>query len=234
MKPQIPFGIISVKHFWINSYNYYKTSFTLLVEYEPKIRAAYFWAQQFWFHGGDGGYFGIQSDGDINGSREKIAIFSIWKSIGAIKSNHAKSSAESFGHEGSGFSCKIPFAWKEGCVYKLELIRQSSADDTDTSSWQAYITDTGSSVTSLIGTINVPSDWGNLKPQSNFFVEYFRSVGSCQDTPFEKSVYGNLIMTEDKEIQPLNSSHETYGECANIGLISKTGNSFVIETGQTR
>ncbi|MBY0534901.1 MAG: DUF3472 domain-containing protein [Chitinophagaceae bacterium] len=231
MKPKIPFGIISIEHSWPANASYLKQSFALEVEYEPRITASYFWAQQFWFHGGDGGYFGIQSDGDINGTRQKIAIFSIWKSVGATRSDQANSSAESFGHEGSGYSCKIPFEWKEGIVYKLELVRKFSADE-GKNSWQAHIIDTSSKISFLIGTINVPLEWGNLQPKSNFFIEYFRAVASCQNVPYEKSVYSNPVMIEYTEIHPNSSNHKTYGECSSIGKISNQGNTFAIETGK--
>jgi hypothetical protein len=232
MKPQIPFGIISIEHSFPANTNYYKQSFKLTVEYEPKFTAAYFWAQQFWFYGGDGGYYGLQSDGDINGTRQKIAIFSIWKSVAAIKSSYPGSSAESFGHEGSGYSCKIPFPWEEGSSYKLEISSKPSDNIKDNISWEASILNITSNQTILIGCIAVPTDWGKLQPKSNFFVEYFRDVPSCFDTPFEKSIYGNLVMTEEREIEPINSSYKTYGQCAEIGTISKNEyNDFVIESG---
>jgi len=235
MEPKIPFGIASIEHTWPDNTNYCKQTFTLFVECEPKFTAAYFWAQQFWFHGGDGGYFGIQSDGDINGTRQKIAIFSIWKSVGTTKSPHPGSSAEPFGHEGSGYSCKIPFEWKEGILYKLEIRRAFVDSVYSKNSWQAFIKDMTSNQAFLIGSIEVPSDWGNLKADSNFFIEYFRYVPSCLDTPFQKSVYGIPLMFEEIKIEPYKSKYKTYGECAYIGSVLKNkNNEFIIESGRKR
>lgn len=235
MKPQIPFGIISIKHSFPVNMNYHKQSFKLKIDYEPKFAAGYFWAQQFWFNRGNGGYYGIQSDGDIDGTRQKIAIFSIWESVAAVKSSQPGSSAESFGHEGSGFSCKIPFQWEEGSSYKLELRRIFSGNIMENISWEASILNIVSNQAFLIGCISVPAVWGNLQPNSNFFVEYFRNVPSCYDTPFEKSVYGNLVMIDETEIDPIDSSYETYGQCADVGTISKNEyNDFIIESGCKR
>jgi hypothetical protein len=38
-------------------------------------------------------------------------------------------------------------------------------------------------------------------------------------------------MNNGLEIAPVNSTYETYGECANIGSISKINTRFTIETG---
>lgn len=229
MKPKTPFGIVFIKHFWPESSQYQKTCFTLTVNEEPRMTASYFWAQQFWFHRGDGGYIGIQSDGDINGKRQKIAIFSIWKSVSAGKSVIHESSAEPFGHEGSGFSCKIPFEWLEGTVYKVVL--QKVVLDSGRNTWQGSIVDTSNGESSIIGRIEIPNGWGNLQPESNFFVEYFRPVESCESTPFQKSAFENPVMFEEVEIQPHKFDFDTYGECASIGTVAKNGDVFNIETG---
>lgn len=233
MKPSVPFGIVSLKHTWPKNPEYTEQNFALTIDYEPKLESAYFWAQQFWFHQGDGGYWGIQSDGDINGTRQKIAIFSIWKAIDAINSTIEGSSAETFGHEGTGYSCKIPFNWDEGKLYKLRLLKIIPTNDDESVFWEASIVDMLDNKTFTIGRIAIPKNWGNLQEHSNFFVEYFRPINSCEETPYEKAIYSTPIMIEKIQVHPDNCIHESYGACASIGQISENvDGGFIIETGK--
>jgi len=229
MKPNIPFGIVSIQQSWTESSQYQKTSFTLTVNKEPRMNAGYFWAQQFWFHRGDGGYIGLQSGGNINGKCQKIAIFSIWKSVSANKSVIDESTAEPFAHEGSGFSCKIPFNWEEETAYKIMLQKVGIKSAKNT--WQGSVVNLLNGESSIIGNIDIPNEWGNLKPETNFFVEYFRPVESCESTPFQKSTFENSVIFKEVEVHPQKFNFNTYGECASIGTVNKNGEVFHIATG---
>ncbi len=76
----------------------------LTVLYEPKLPGLsghidYFWAAQFWFGGGDGGYIGLQPDGIKKGAHVgKMAIVSIWDALDA----EPHENCEVFGGEGVG------------------------------------------------------------------------------------------------------------------------------------
>jgi hypothetical protein len=228
MKSFVPGGIISIEHTWPLGNNYIEHSATLLIESEPKLESAYFWAQQFWFSNGDGGYMGIQTGGDLHALRQKIAIFSIWKALAAEKSTITNSFAGPFDHEGSGFSCKIPFEWKEGTMYILKL--KNIESDTW---WEASIEEVESTSISTIGRIQVPENWGNLKSKSNFFIEYFRPVNQCEDLPFEKTYFGEPVMKNNMEVRPNEHKICIYGKCISLGrIVENTGSTFTVETGK--
>lgn len=58
----------------LNNIDFYFT-----IEHDPGTNTHYYWAQQFWFVNGSGGYLGLQRDGSLeNGKTGKVAIFSIW------------------------------------------------------------------------------------------------------------------------------------------------------------
>lgn len=228
MKPSIPFTTITLDHKWQVGNNYIEQSYILCIDVEPDFNAAYYWAQQFWFYGGngnEGGYFGIQSCGSIHNSTQKIAIFSIWRSLRAEKSCVINSSAEPFNHEGSGFSCKIPFPWEEGRKYKLTIRKLSLA------CWEASITDLAAGAEYSIGNITIPEEWGNLKPDGHFFIEYFRPIDSCEDLPYAKATYNRPVMANSAEVYPVHHNSKVEGPCEASGTIQMSEGTFVIETG---
>jgi hypothetical protein len=75
----------------------------------------YFWAHQFQFIGGDGGYLGLQVGLYPNNS--KIALFSVWGANGAQGANCGP-----FNEGGAGYTCRLdPYAWVSGRAYRMRL-----------------------------------------------------------------------------------------------------------------
>jgi hypothetical protein len=227
MDQVIPGGILSVKHTWPEKKAYYNQDAFLTITQEPSEVSYYFWAQQFWFENGDGGYLGIQTRGQLNERESKIGIFSIWKALDSKKSNIENSWAGSFGHEGTGFSCKIPFDWRSGIQYRLRLSKMSAYNNSDSSNWwSAFIQE------ECIGQIQIPDKWGGLGSGDNFFVEYFLPVQNCDKIPYAKATLHKPTRNIG-EVLPIGlPEFEAYGVCASSGTASNQADaSIILETG---
>ncbi|HEY1090879.1 MAG TPA: hypothetical protein VGE47_07305, partial [Burkholderiaceae bacterium] len=79
---------------------YLNMSADVRVTREPGSNGNTFWATQFYFADGTGGYIGMQQ----NSGSTKLAIFSIWNASGWPGAFNANCS--NFGGEGEGVSCK--------------------------------------------------------------------------------------------------------------------------------
>ncbi len=115
-------------------------------------RPAYFFAHQFGLSGGSNGYIGLQGavplskaharhdvprlptgDTDLfNGTQVgRGCIFSIWQSLNATALD-SRAVCGVFGGEGTGYSCRIPFEWRDGKAYDYHLFRVAGANVSDT------------------------------------------------------------------------------------------------------
>ena len=72
---------------------------------------------------------GLQTGAKLGGKEQKIAIFSIWKALDAKKGNGDDAFVGTFDGEGTGYSCKIAYDWKEGTEYRLRLWEIADAGD---------------------------------------------------------------------------------------------------------
>jgi hypothetical protein len=118
--------------------------------------APYFWSHQFGFVDGDGGYLGLQSNGvGFDGYRGKLAIFSIWQATAA-----SGPACGTFGGEGTGYSCKIPYEWVANRRYRLRL--WATGTDGADEWWGAWVMDRTTGAEQHIGSIRVPLPWGWL------------------------------------------------------------------------
>lgn len=220
-----------------SSYNntqkgYYSLDFYVTVNKEAPDM---YWAQQFWFGGGDGGYLGIQSSGQYpNEPDTKIAIFSIWKAKNAEASSGGV--AKPFDHEGSGYSCKIKYNWKEGRTYRIRLHQISDAKKPQNDEWWgAWIMDMTTSQEKQIGKILIPGSWNWLKSRSSNFTEYFgqqtgRSM-SCDQIPYSKATFSFPKM-DGGAIKPQKSAYKTYGDCKSAAIIELINSTtYKVETG---
>jgi len=92
----------------------YNFDIDLKVTDTPELDAGLFWAHQFGFVGGSGGYLGLQ----VVGSTKK-AIFSIWDALGGNPDRTGDASPPEtfngcriFTGEGTGWQCLISYDWK--------------------------------------------------------------------------------------------------------------------------
>jgi len=234
-----PCGMTSANFTWPSSPSYrdktqqgfYNLDFYLTIDKEA---SNYFWAHQFGFLAGDGGYIGLQTSALFKGEITKIAIFSIWKAKNAEPA--IGGSAELFGHEGTGYSCKIKFNWIEGRQYRIRLwelwdARKPNEDEW----WGAWVLDTTTLKEEFIGNILLPASWKWLKSNSTNFVEYWGlqdgRIHSCNEIPYTKATFGFPTL-ENGTVKPTNVYYQTYGDCSSIAKIKSTSsNSYEVETG---
>ncbi len=115
-----------------------------------------FWAHQFGFNNGSGGYIGLQT---VEG--ETKAIFSIWDALSGTES------CDTFSGEGAGIRCFIDYDWKVGETYRLRIWA-----DPNNHAWIGAVHNYTTNEEVRIGTIFVPDDRGMLSPSSVVWTEY--------------------------------------------------------------
>ena len=192
---------------------YDRLTFPFTVVEEPPGDTEYFWAQQFWFDGGDGGYLGLQDNGLIEGAwAGKIAIFSIWDTFEATPGEGA--SCERFGGEGVGASCRRVLDWQEDTTYTFTI---SSVGDRQ---WSVEVFDPRAGASLPLGIITVPEGWAGLSSGTNAFAEYYGTTDSCEATPLAEVL---IHMPTADAVQPDAISYQVYGTCASVAEVSCTG-----------
>lgn len=175
-------------------------------ETDPGPDSTYFWAHQFKLVEGEGGYLGLQTRGDrADGSRGKTAIFSVWGALGAEGPGTVR-----FTGEGEGWSCRIPYEWQAGRIYRLYLY------SSEASWWEASVLDEETEVESWIGAIRVPDGWRGLDAWSVMWTEYYgQPVGDCADLAHSRVVFGTPIADGAVTPQGSNNRIGDQGTCAN-------------------
>ncbi len=210
---------------------YYNLDFYLTIEKEAPT---YYWAHQYWFVGGDAAYMGLQTVTNNNCENTKIALFSIWNAKNAASAPDGTSS--SFGHEGSGWSCRINYNWQEGRMYQLRVWDLGAVSDADNDHWWgAWVTDIATEQTEFIGKILVPSKFKGLSSDSVDFVEFYgnqdRQRHPCSDIQYTKTTYKYPTLNNGT-VKPINVVYSAYGECKSVARIRATGpESYQSETG---
>ncbi len=187
--------------------------------------ATYFWSHQFGFVGGDGGYIGLQENGvGFNNYRGRLAIFSIWQATAA-----SGPACGTFGGEGTGYSCKIPYQWVTNRRYRLRV--WSMGSDSAGKWWGAWVMDRSTGVEDYIGSIRVPLPWGGLGSWSIMWTEYWSPITQCSDQPYANAIFyaptaNNLTV---KPVSHLN--HMTQGTGCTNGRITDLPNGVRQEMG---
>lgn len=185
---------------------YHSFEHVVVPESDPGPGSTYFWAHQFRMIGGEGGYIGLQTDGNrADGSLGKMAIFSIWDAAGAEGPGVVR-----FDGEGSGWSCRIPFAWEAGSAYALRVANGGDGW------WTGQVRDEHTGAVSDVGRIQVPGHWRQLDSWSVMWTEYYGTpVDSCRDLPHSSVVFGTPI-ANGGEARPAGSHHRLGdGSCDN-------------------
>ncbi|MGH8082506.1 MAG: DUF3472 domain-containing protein [Lysobacter sp.] len=200
-------GIVSTDAHWpATTAGYNQLTFYDQINQDGGARSNYYWANQFWFQGGDGGYMGLQ-----NRSGEHWLNFSIWLATGWDASSRA--SCSNFSHEGSGVQCQIKWNWKTGHKYKLDLRRASNRVT-------GVVTDLMSGETITVATIIVPSSWSGFKSQSVSFVEEYsqgdNQLASCNVIGAQSSVF--YLPVANGNVPATTQTTETYGNCNNKNI----------------
>ncbi len=188
--------------------SYTAQTLNLTVLSDPGPDTPYFFAYQFGFANGVGGYVGLQTRAHVapgpDAPMGKIALFSMFGGcddrtatsgcqaplplIGASaqpallngSSCSPLTSPSGSAPEGPGATCRVPFEWREGVTYGLQVVR-SLPDQ-----WEARIVDAGSGRVTVIGRIGVPEGWGGLSTFAVSWIEYYGDTGAlanCRAIP---------------------------------------------------
>lgn len=217
----VPGGMVAVSYYW-DDQDFVDMEFFITIEEDPGIDNPVFWAHQFWFEGGDGGYIGIQTNGYISGPVGNMLIFSIWDAENGFAGDGATCLA--FGGEGVGWSCRLPLDWVEDHKYHLRVSSEGN------SWWGAQVKDLVTNDEYYIGRIKVPSEWGMLSGGSLNFTEYYGSIPTCADIDYS-------IVTFDHPVADNGNSPSTpydlrtYGPCKVYARVNCNASSCTHEIG---
>ena len=218
-------GMVSTTRTWPETANGYDDmAWFIQIVKEPGFNGRTFWAHQYWFKNGNGGYLGLQAR---NGN-DKYFNFSMSHAIGWV--NGPFSNCRHFSHEGVGVQCDIRYPWRAGVKYEQRLIKTGS------SKWTAYIKDLSSGVETLVATIVVPSTWGGLQARSAEFLEDFAQGAdqhkSCSEVPATTAVYYQPKVNNGS-LPSSQTTAYTYGVCHAVARVSCTADQDCIAYGNT-
>jgi hypothetical protein len=192
---------------------------TLRVEHDPSP-AGYFWAHQFHFEGGEGGYLGLQTlGGDPAKAPGRVAIFSIWSALGAEGPGYSGP----FGGEGTGYTARIDYPWTEGRAYRLRIGRIE--EPPRNAGWGAWVKDEVTGDEEFVGRIRVPAEWGLLSANSVLWTErYSGEAASCNELGFSQVSF--LSLRADGARAPAATTNhlgEPPGSCRNSRVTEVAG-----------
>lgn len=190
----------------VNTDGYYNFDWNLTPENDPSP-TGYFWSHQFSLKNGQGGYFGMQTQG--SNPSGKIAIFSIWDALAANGPGYAGT----FGGEGEGYSVRIPYQWQPGKSYRLRIWRL--VREVDGTWWGAWVRDEASNVEHHIGSIKVPPAWGNLTNSSVVWTEYYSAFPSSCDGIQHSAAKMTNFKANDGTLAPTSHTNDFQRNCPN-------------------
>jgi hypothetical protein len=199
---------------WVdeNNYNY---DIDLQVESDLPETKILFWAHQFGFNNGPGGYIGLQT---VEG--ETKAIFSIWDALSGSEG------CDTFSGEGTGIRCFIDYDWKTGETYRLRIWA-----DPDNHAWIGAVYNYATNEEVRIGTIFVPEDRGMLSPSSVVWTEYV-GFDTCKAS-FSNAIWSKPIVRNGSgEGNPQKATVAYGGGNCELSNVSYLGDfSFRLESG---
>ncbi|HEX2549460.1 MAG TPA: DUF3472 domain-containing protein [Gammaproteobacteria bacterium] len=194
----------------------WETDLNFTITNDPGASSAYYWSHFFVFSNSSGfsrtGYAGLQTTG-----RGKQAIFSIWNALAANGANCA-----TFGGEGVGYNCKLPYNFEQGRTYRVRVARL--AGDSTGDWWGAWVSDVQTKVETTIGFIKSPANSGLIKT-SYLFDEYFLNVANCNSMAYAKIGFNNLTGNLGS-VTPTFNRWVPEGPCAGNISVQFSGNNF--------
>jgi hypothetical protein len=154
----------------------YQISIDLKVNSSPENDTSIFWGHQFTFMNGEWGYIGYGIGGTI-----KVATVAVIDAVNGSTSNPTGgcNTGVPFLKTGTGYQCFIIYDWTLGQNYRLQFSKLSNNDGNE--QWQGSLYDYSTGSNTIIGTIVVPSAYGELGTASSTWDEY-STAASC-NTP---------------------------------------------------
>jgi hypothetical protein len=200
----------------------------LTIDVDSSIQSSYYWAHQFAFKNGDGGYIGLQTNGYMQDAWVgKMAIFSIWDALEAEPGPGA--SCERFTGEGEGWSCRKKYNWVEGHTYCLR-IEAYGIDEQENEWWGAWIIDTSTYEEIFLGRIKVPASWQRLDNYSAVWVEYYGKVINCNSIPYAEARFEQPT-ANDGIYSPKDLTTVIGTTCPNANITLLENKGVIFETG---
>lgn len=210
----------------------YNFDIELTIQKEAPAGFGLFWAHQFHFKDGAGGYIGLQQLPEGN----KIAIFSIWEAIDAKPGPGC--SCGPFSGEGEGWNCKAEYAWLLGRKYRLRIWPLGSesvveaGEEHEYEWWGGWVLATKSGTETFIGQILIPISykWQWLDSSVVWGAEYFSGVVACTDAPHAIALFDNP-KTDNGSFEPVHAmvAYSDVCENSNVNLVGERG--ALLETG---
>lgn len=198
-------GMIAIDQQWPSSSSFNKVSFFQQINDDGGNKSRYYWANQFYFKNGDGGYIGLQ-----NRSSGVYAFnYSIWKAESwAPPTPSEQGHCRYFDHEGSGVQCDVVIPWKTGHLYQLDIIKENNKV-------KGVITNLMDGSKTNIATIVIPNTWGGIYASVGFVEEFSQGdnqLPSCSHIGAQTSIFRNPIGNDSVVAK---QSTRTYGNCKN-------------------
>lgn len=170
-----------------------------------------FWAMQVFFaDSNDAGYMGLQQRAAGEGD---IAIFSLWNANAA-----RGSSCGTFGGEGVGYSCRMPFDVIEGNWYRLRLWRMETEGANQW--WGAWIYSYNTNTDYYVGSIRVPAKGHSTINGVLNFSEYWGQSVDCDKVPLSLV---NLTQPAANSNGDEVGTYRNYSQSSGWGKASCTG-----------
>ncbi|MCK8676972.1 RICIN domain-containing protein [Streptomyces lichenis] len=162
-----------------------------------------YFAQQFSFQGGRGGYTGLQPRPNKDGKERLRGVFSLFGDGASPQHPNCSGGADG----GSGVSCGVEFDAVYGHKYNLKVERVG------TDLWKGTATDTVTGAATVIGQYKVPAGSGGLKGSQGGFVEYYLGIGSCSTMPRSDAVFGGPTSTDAGGRTGTSKANYEYSNC---------------------
>lgn len=170
----------------------------LAIEADPtQVHASYgyYWASQFGMVE-NGGYMGIQTNGQAGSYTGKVAIFALFGATQGVENGSVGSNCtivqnnfDGGPSQSAGSTCRLPLNWQAGDVYRLRVAVVAS--DNTTRTWQATVINTKTGQQQVIGKIKTTISYGLLKPWVSNWTEYYSSGRDSCEMPYSSVVFGS-------------------------------------------
>lgn len=208
--------ITTYSRFSLPSDTMYNIDMPLKINVDPGPRTFRFFSQQLSI-GPFSAYMGLQTDMNFPNGSGKGAIFSVWNATGGTPGSPG-SWCQSFGGEGVGFSCRIPYAWSAGNTYRLRIWQITS------NSWAAFVMNMTTGAEVRLGTISIPTSKNpKLSGGITTFTEYYGGdFAACNDLKLSQVTWGMPVGNNGTLQSTWISNSIGPGECAS--LRKSTGN----------
>lgn len=184
--------------------NSYSMSVDLKVVQSPQNQATIFWGHQFTFMNGEKGYIAFGIGGNV-----RIATVAAFDAVEGYPYNFTSRCdiGVPFSTTGYGRQCFIEYNWKLGYNYRLQISRIS--DKNGNEQWQGSLYDYTTQSNTIIGSLLVSPEFGQLSSTSSTWNEY-STAASC-DTTYTSAIFSSPSAMNNAGNHAPTKAQVTYG-----------------------